>query len=127
MKRFFPLCVLTLFVNGCTSPKLIPVKSSERDSIYIYRMLRDSIYARDSIYIVERGDTVFKTTTKYVYKDRVRRDTIYIERRDTVTNVVEVERELSRMERLKMDVGSGVLWAIPILIALYILYRKFKK
>lgn len=90
-------------------------------------MLRDSIYARDSIYVVERGDTVFKTTTKYVYKDRVRLDTIYIERRDTVTNVVEVERELSRMERLKMDVGAGILWAIPILIALYVLYRKFKK
>ena len=97
------------------------------DSIYSTLLQRDSIEVRDSVYIVERGDTVFKTRYHYIYRDRVVCDTFYHHSSDTVTKVVTVERNLSRLEALKMDIGGGVLWAIPVLVALYILYKRFKK
>ena len=125
MKKLMLLCLLMAFVN-CTT-KYIPVERVRVDSIYSNLLQRDSIVIRDSVYVAERGDTVFKEKYKYIYRDRVSCDTFYHYSCDTITNVVEVEREFSRMERLKMNVGSGVLWAVPVLIALFILYRKFKK
>lgn len=123
----FTSFVLTIFVNSCTTTKYIPVESVRVDSVFVAKVERDSIYERDSVFVAVKADTVFLSRVQYKYRDRFVRDTVSVLRCDTVTKVVEVERELSRMERLKMDAGAGILWAIPILIALYILYRKFKK
>lgn len=126
MRWLFPFIVLTLFVNSCTT-RYIPVASVRVDSVYIARVERDSIYERDSVFVAVKADTVFISRVQYRYRDKLIRDTVSVIHSDTITKVVEVERELSRTERLRMNVGGGVLWAIPILIALYILYYKFKK
>ena len=126
MKKVFFLLAATAAINSCTT-KYIPVERVRVDSIRSTLFQRDSIEVRDSVCIVERGDTVFKTKYHFIYRDRVVCDTFYHHSSDTVTNVVKVERSLSRMEALKMNIGSGVLWAAPILVALYILYRRLKK
>lgn len=126
MRRLFLFVVLTIFVNAC-STRYVPVESVRVDSVRVETVRRDSVVLRDSVYVVQRGDTVFKTKYKYVYRDRVLRDTFYHVKCDTITRVVEVEKRLSRSERLKMDVGGGVLWALPIIIGLFLLYRRLKK
>lgn len=126
MKRLFFLLAAVAAINSCTT-KYIPVERVRVDSIYSTLLQRDSIEVRDSVCIVERGDTVFKTKYHYIYRDRVACDTFYHHSSDTVTKVVTVERSLSRLEALKMDIGGGVLWAIPVMVALYILYKRFKK
>lgn len=127
MKNLFLLFVLTFFVNACTTTKYVPVESVHVDSVYIARVERDSIYERDSVFVAVKADTVFVSKVQYRYRDRIVRDTLSVVQRDTITRVIEVEKRLSRSERLKMDVGGGVLWALPIIIALYILYRRLKK
>lgn len=125
--RFFYLFAsLALLVNSCTT-RYIPVESVRVDSVYVSKVQRDSIYEKDSVFVAVKADTVFISRVQYRYRDKLIRDTVSVIHSDTITKVVEVERELSRTEKLKMNVGGGVLWAIPILIALYILYRKIKK
>ena len=112
---------------GCTSTKYVPVESVKVDSVYVARVERDSIYERDSVFVMVKADTVFLSKVQYRYRDRIVRDTVSVMSCDTITKVVEVERRLSRAEQLKLDVGGGVLWALPIILGLFILYRRLKK
>ncbi len=63
-------------VCSCRAPHT--VERIKRDSIYIDRLKRDSIYQRDSIYIIAKGDTVFKYQYKYSYRDKLVRDTMLL-------------------------------------------------
>lgn len=120
------LCVCTA-IFGCSTVKYVPVESVKLDSVYFNRHTRDSIYIKDSVFVSSRADTVFLNRWHNVYRDRIVRDTLYKSVCDTTTVVRTVEREFTKLERLKMDVGAGVLFAIPIILFLYILYRKLKK
>lgn len=126
MRWLLPFLFLTVFVNSCTT-KFVPVESVRVDSVYIAKVERDSIYERDSVFVTMKADTVFLSRVQYKYRDRYVRDTVSVMHSDTITKVVEVERRLSRAERLKMNIGGGVLWALPIIIGLFILYRRLKK
>ena len=75
----------------------------------------------------EKNDTVYKDVIRYEYIYKFVKDTVFSHSTDSITNTIEVERKLSKLEKLRMDIGTGVLFAIPILIALWLLYRKFKK
>ena len=121
----FLLFVLTFFVN--CSPRVIPVERVKVDSVFVARYERDTVYKLDSVRVYTLRDTVYNDRYRYVYRDRLLRDTVYRSERDTITNVVEVERRLSAVEELEMSIGHGVLWAVPIILFLYILYRKLKK
>lgn len=117
------LCALC----SCAKTIYVPVESVKLDSVYFNRHTRDSIYIKDSVFVSSRADTVFLNRWHNVYRDRIMCDTLYKSVRDTTTVVCTVEREFTKFERLKMDVGAGVLFAIPIILFLYILYRKLKK
>ena len=120
-----PLIVLTFFVN-CTT-KYVPVTNAVIDSVRVVDVRRDSVHVLDSVYIYGKNDTVYSTRWRIEYREALRVDTFYFYRCDTINNVVEVERELSYIDELKMDIGNGVMWAVPILVAFYILFRKLKK
>ena len=126
MRNLFILTVLTIFVNSCAT-KYVPAESVRVDSVYVARVERDSIYERDSVFVAVKADTVFVSRVQYRYRDRIVRDTLSVVQRDTITRVVEIEKKLSRSEQLKMDVGGGVLWALPIIIGLFIIFRRLKK
>ena len=127
LKNLYLLAGIAMFAVGCTSTKYVPVESVRVDSVYIARIERDSIFEKDSVFVTMKADTVFVSKVQYRYRDRIVRDTLSVVQRDTITRVVEIEKKLSRSEQLKMDVGGGVLWALPIIITLYILYRRLKK
>lgn len=117
------LCALC----SCAKTIYVPVESVKLDSVYFNRYERDSVYIKDSVFVYSSADTVFLNRWHNVYRDRIVRDTLYKSVCDTTTVVRTVEREFTKFERLKMDVGAGVLFAIPIILCLYILYRRLKK
>lgn len=119
------LFVLTLFVN-CTT-KYVPVINTVIDSVKVVDVRRDSVHVLDSVLIYGKNDTVYSTRWRIEYREALRVDTFYSFRCDTVNTIVEVERKLSRIEELKMDIGNGVMWAVPVLLALWLLYRKIIK
>lgn len=126
-KNLYLLAGIAVLAVGCTTTKYVPVESVRVDSVYVARVERDSIFEKDSIFVMAKADTVFVSKVQYRYRDRIVRDTLSVVQRDTITRVIEVEKKLTRNEQLKMDIGGGVLWALPIIIGLYILYRRLKK
>ena len=115
---FFVLLMLVMSaVCSCSTARV--GERIVRDSVYIDRLKRDSIYQRDSIYIIVKGDTVFKYQYKYSYRDKLVRDTVAVVRLDSIPYPVEVpnyvERKLSWWQTTLL--WSGVLaWLLIILI-----------
>ena len=112
---------------SCRTVQYVPVvRIEEREKLKIER---DSIHVHDSVYIYLQGDTVYEERWKTIYKEVFRTDTFFITKTDSINHIVEVEKKLTKWQQTKMDVGAGVLYAVPILIAvgLFVLYRKFKK
>lgn len=127
------VCILVSLFVGCKSIRYIPVETVTTDSIYVDRYLRDSIYQRDSVFVNQWmvGDTVYqdKVIWKYVYRDKVRYDTVSILRSDSVRVPYPVEHKLTKWEEVRLTVGG---WAIAfiiivILIVVGCLIYKIKK
>ena len=112
---------------SCTSVQYVPVETVKTDSVRVVDVQRDSIHILDSVFVREKNDTVYLTRWKTIYKEHLKTDTIVEVRVDSINTVVEVEKPLTRMQSIKQDIGAGVMWAVPILLIIYILYRKLRK
>ena len=97
----------------------IPIESVRYDSIYFAKMQKDSIYIQDSIYIKEKGDTVFVDKFKYIYKYINIQDTCFIEKTDSILIPYPIERKLTWWERKTKNLGD---WIVELII-IFILYR----
>lgn len=116
-------------VCSCSGVRYMPVETVRVETERVVDIQRDSIYVLDSVFVREAHDTIYITRWRTEYKEALRVDTFNIERIDTLNTIVEVEMKLTKWQQAKMDVGAGVLYAVPILIAvgLFVLYRKLKK
>lgn len=118
--------ILLTLASGC-SPRIVEHIRYQHDTTYVVR--RDSVrfYDRDSIYIREKGDTVYKYVEKWRWRDRVRVDTFYRTRVDSVavehTKIVEVEKPLSWWRKWQI----GAFWWLVGAVVLLLLwtFRKF--
>ena len=117
------LCV----VCSCQPVRYVPVETVKTDSIRVVDLQRDSIYVQDSVIIRTKADTIYVTKWRIEYREALKVDTFLVQRVDSINTVVEVEKKLSKWQQTKMDIGAGVLWAVPILIAVFALYWKLKK
>lgn len=115
MKILFILTLAFLCLGSCRSIRSVSVESVRHDSIYITARQHDSIYMRDSIYVRDKGDTVFIYKDKYIYAYLGKTDTMYRNRTDTITQFLKVERELTGWQKLRMNVGG---WCMGILLIL---------
>ena len=121
--------LLLLAVWSCRTTEYVPVEVVRSDTTYINKVQRDSIYQLDSVYILDRGDTILIAKTKYLYKDRLVRDTIYRSRVDSVQVPYPVERQLTRWEQFRLDVGGWAIITVIIIILIVVgrqIYRLYK-
>ncbi|MCE8977232.1 hypothetical protein K0F45_08900 [Bacteroides ovatus] len=111
------LLMLAICLTSCRSIKYVPVETVKteyktRDSIRF-----DSIYEHDSIFLFVKGDTVYKEKYKYLYKYQ------YLNRTDTVIKVdsvqvpYPVEKQLTRWQQMKIELGG---WAVGVIVILSI-------
>lgn len=121
------LLAAIVFVCSCQPVRYVPVETVKTDSIRVVDLQRDSIYVQDSVIIRTKADTVYVTKWRTEYREALKVDTFLVQRVDSINTVVEVEKKLTKIQQLKMDVGTGVLWAVPILIAVFAIYWKLKK
>lgn len=98
----------------------IPIEVVRVDSLYLSKILRDSVFIRDSVHVKDSGDTVFVDKEKYVYVNKILVDTFYIERVKEVEVPVPVEKKLSWWEQVKLDYAE---WLFGILVAVVLLMR----
>ena len=105
---------------GCRT-EYVSLEVVKRDSVFIASLDRDSIFVRDSVFVREKGDTVYKYKNKYVYVYKNLVDTFTVYRDREIEVPVPVERKLSWWERMKMEYAEwiiGVLMGIVLLLML---------
>lgn len=131
MKPFYLLIILltSAIWSGCRTIEYRTLETVRSDTVYIQSAKVDSVMVRDSIYIVERGDTVLEHRYHYIYKYRDRVDTLYMSKTDTISVPYPVEKQLTKWQQTKVDYGG---WAIGvvfvfILVVVGVMVYKLKK
>ena len=123
-------CILISILTGCKSVQFVPVETVKTDSVYIDRFQRDSIYQRDSVFVNRwtAGDTVYqdKVVWKYVYRDKVKYDTVSVLRSDSVRVPYPVERRLTKWEQVGLNVGGWVIALVVITILVVVGWAIYK-
>lgn len=130
MRHLLIILFASITLLSCRSVRYVPVESVKHDSIYANKVQHDSIYQQDSIYIRDKGDTVYIDRYKYKYIYKNIADTVYVEQNDTIQVVVEVEKKLTRWQSLKMNIG-GYAMAFLVLAFLsaagWVAYKLIRK
>ena len=120
LKTLFLLLFLTTIVS-CTTTKIVEVPVEIIKTEYIEQVKYDSIYSKDSIYIMQKGDTIYNNKVQYLYKYKYLRDTINIT--DTIPKIVTVKdtqyvNQLYTWQKILMVIGIGFIlyWTIKLVI-----------
>lgn len=112
------LLMLAICLTSCRSIKYVPVETVKteyktRDSIRF-----DSIYEHDSIFLFVKGDTVYKEKYRYKYRYLTINKTDTVMLTDSVQIPYPVEKQLTRWQQMKIELGG---WAFGIVIAFLLL------
>ena len=117
---------MALLMCSCKSIEYVPVieKEVHHDSIYFTQLQRDSIWLHDSIRVEAKNDTIKieKWHTKCIEKLRV--DTTYIAKTDTVPVPyevkVEVPAKISKTQKGLMMIGLLSIMAAIVALAFWL-------
>lgn len=126
LTRIIVLILLAIMLYGCKSIQYVPVETIKRDTTYISQIKIDSIYHRDSIYVEHKGDTVYLSKYKYLYKYIEKHDTLWREKTDTIRIAYPVEAQLSKWQKIKINMGEYLIAAI-VLIVIWLCVKYFIK
>ena len=111
------MLLFLLLLCGCRT-EYVPIESVRFDSVMIEKLMRDSVFVRDSVYLKEKGDTVFKYKDRFVYVYKNRVDTFFAEKIREIEVPVPVERKLTWWEAVKMEWLDRIFAAL-VIVALY--------
>ena len=114
---------LSLLASCKTRERSVTVETVRTDTTYITRHERDSIHEHDSTHVSEkqRGDTIFVEVSRWRTKfvDRLKHDTLFIARHDTVPSpypvIQEVPAQLTWWQQTRLHLANIALWALGIL------------
>jgi hypothetical protein len=127
MKKTVIFCALVFLCCACGTIKYVPIESVRTE--YRNTATTDSIYLRDSIFVKEKGDTLIVEKYRYLYRDKILRDSIF--KTDTirvpypVEVIKEVKKPLTGWQNFQVWCGR-----ISLMVGLFgIVYfvRKLKK
>ena len=130
MKRLIIVMIAAaVALAGCKTREVV-VTEHHTDTLRLVQHHRDSIYLHDSTFVREyiQGDTVRIVTEMWhtKYRDRLKTDTLYRSRTDSVPVpypvIKEVKKPLTMIEKGLMGTGIGSL--VGILFYCIILIRK---
>lgn len=120
LKTIFLLLFLITIIS-CTTTKIVEVPIETIKTEYIEQVKYDSIYSRDSIYIMQKGDTIYNNKVQYLYKYKYLRDTINIT--DTIPKIVTIKdtqyiNQLYTWQKILIVIGIGFIlyWIIKLII-----------
>ena len=88
---FLFVVACTLFGCATSRPTSQVVEASLRDTVYVNKVLYDSVYIDNWYYTYHKADTVVVEKTKLEYRYKVMRDTVFRARIDSVPVIREVE------------------------------------
>lgn len=126
--------IMALMFTSCkTKTVVVKVPEVHTDTLYQVKEQKDSIWQHDSVYVHQwmKGDTIYQETAKWhtKYIERLRTDTLYQHRVDSVSVPYPVEKkvpaELNWWQHLRLWVGNIALMLLAFLAVCYLLRRKW--
>lgn len=123
------MTLLLVCLCGCTNTIYEPVETVRTQYEEVAKWRTDTVVDRDTVSLVQRGDTVFSQTVKWRWRVKESHDTVFAERIDSVSVPYPVERRLSRWERTKQDWGGVAMLIVVAGIGAVVawLATKFRK
>ena len=120
---FLFVVACTLFGCATSRPTSQVVEASLRDTVYVNKVLYDSVYIDNWYYTYHKADTVVVENTKLEYRYKVLRDTVFRARTDSVPVIREVEvvREVRHV-----PCYAKVLSMLGVLLLILILFKVFR-
>lgn len=124
---FIFICLLSCKAKEKIVEVPVEIPKIKTEIKYIDKLQHDSIYLKDSIFIYQKGDTIFNNKILYQYKYKYLRDTININKIDTIYKPIKitetiVKNELNSIQKTLVYIGLFALIFVIIWI-----YRQFKK
>lgn len=116
LARIITLIFLATILYSCKSIQYVPVETMKRDTTYLSQIKIDSIYHRDSIYVERKGDTVYLSKYKYLYKYIEKHDTLWREKVDTIQIAYPVEAQLTKWQKIKNNIDEYLKTTIILII-----------
>lgn len=113
---------LVLSLCSCKQVEYVPYKVEAKDSIYLNKYIRDSIYVTTEKETVVKNDTIYVTKTQYKYKERLLTDTMYVEKIDSIQVPYPVEKKLSKWQQTCVNYGGeAIVMCIVLIVGLVIM------
>lgn len=120
--------LLCAMFGSCKSVEYVPVIEHHTDTLIQTKIVKDSVYLKDSTHVSEKGDTVRIEHWRTQFVKKEVHDTVYISKTDSVPTPYPVEvikkvpAELTMWERLKMKAG-GIAILLCIFAFLFWIWR----
>ncbi|MCK9302572.1 MAG: hypothetical protein PHU62_01600 [Bacteroidales bacterium] len=125
---FAVVAVLLCLCSSCSTTKYIPVESIKTE--YRDKIVRDSVFKYDSIFVKQTADTVFFERYRYLYKDKIIRDSVFIQDTIRVPYPVEVikpvKAPLNSWQTFQLWSGRIAL-VLALIVGLYFALKLKKK
>ena len=129
MRKIIVMIAAAVALAGCKTREVV-VTEHHTDTLRLTQHHRDSIYLHDSTFVREyiQGDTVRIVTEMWhtKYRDRLKTDTLYRSRTDSVPVpypvIKEVKKPLNMIEKGLM--GTGIASIVGLLFYFFILFKK---
>lgn len=130
MRKILFLLFMTLLLGSCKVKEKIvevPIPQIKTEIKYIDKVKYDSIYLKDSVYIIQKGDTIYNNKVAYRYKYKYLKDTIIVNEIDTVIKLqkvteIKVKNQLNVVQKILIYIGL-----FSLLMFIIIIYKHFKK
>jgi len=128
MKKTVIFCAIALMCCACGTTKYVPIETVKTE--YRDKIVRDSVFCYDSIFVKEKGNMFIFERYKYLYRDKIVRDSIFVN--DTirvpypVEVVKEVKKPLSGWQNFQVWCGRIAL-ALALLAIIYFALKLKKK
>jgi hypothetical protein len=127
MKKTGIFTVLLLcFCSSCKTSQYILVETVKTE--YRDKIVRDSVFRYDSVFVKDKEDTVFFERYKYLYKDKIIRDSVFIQDTIRVPYPVEVVKQvkapLSGWQNFQIWCGRIILVVLLFIDIYFVLKLK---
>jgi hypothetical protein len=129
---FIVLLCIVLSMISCTTTKYVEVPVTHTDTLIKTKVQRDSIWKHDSIYLHEwmKGDTVYIEKTRWLtdYKERLRIDTVYKSRTDTITKTITVAKtdSLTWWQQTRIKFANVMIYLAILIFVVWLAKKKLR-
>ena len=129
MKKILSFVIIAILLYSCKSATYIPVENTKID--YRDNLVRDSVIRYDSVYVKDKGDTLILERYKYLYKNRIVKDSIFINDTIRIPYPVEVVKPvkaaLTSWQNFQIGCGRIALFSLLLCAITLLLRLRFPK